>query len=72
MAELKELHAECVRALKEYMAQANKTCALMDSIVFPLTHEKRLAILEHRLQENAAQERYQIARRHFFEAVNSE
>lgn len=72
MAKLKELHIQCVRALKEYMQQANKTCTLMDAIVFPITHEQRLAVLEHRMQENAAQERYQIARQHFFEALNSE
>jgi hypothetical protein len=64
---LRQLHAECVGALREYIHQAEKTCELLRSIPeFPLSMEHRLAVLEQRLAENAAHDRYQLAREKLF------
>ena len=49
---LRQLHEECVGALREYIHQAEKTCELLRSIPeFPLSMEHRLAVLEQRLAE---------------------
>lgn len=64
---LKQLRTECVRALRKYMREADKTCTLLHSIrVFPVPLERRLAILDQRLVENAAHERYQLSRQQLF------
>jgi hypothetical protein len=64
---LKQLRTECVRTLRKYMHEADKTCTLLNSIrMFPVPLEKRLAILDQRLVENAAHERYQTSRQQLF------
>jgi hypothetical protein len=67
---LKVLRTGCVRALRNYMRAANKTCTLLNAIrKFPVPLEQRLAILDQRLAENAAHERYQLARQQLFRAA---
>jgi hypothetical protein len=64
---LKQSRIACVQALRNYMREADKTCSLLNSIrAFPVPFEKRLAILDQRLRENAAHERYQLAREQLF------
>jgi hypothetical protein len=71
--ELQELHVQCVRALKAYMAEANKTCKLLTRITeFPLSFKERSEVLSQRLVENAAQESYQNARQKLFQTAGWE
>jgi hypothetical protein len=65
-----ELHTECVRALRNYIAEANKTCKLLNDLTkFPTTPQERNAVLEQRQAENKAQEQYQVARNDLFTAA---
>jgi hypothetical protein len=65
------IHVRCVRALRNYMAEANKTCKLLTSIrSFPIDPDVRHSILTQRRAENRAQQAYQLARRDLFEAAN--
>jgi hypothetical protein len=65
-----ELHSQCVRALRDYIAEANKTCKLLNDLTtFPTTLEQRNAVLEQRQAENKAQEQYQMARNDLFTAA---
>jgi hypothetical protein len=71
--QVEEMHADCVRALRRYITEANKTCRLLEDITkFPINLETRSEILEQRLVENEAQERYQRARQALFQAANWE
>ena len=68
---LDEIHAECVSALRRYMAEANKTCKLLTAIKeFPINLKQKREILDQRLVENEAQEWYQKSRRKLFRAAN--
>jgi hypothetical protein len=68
--DLEELHVECVRALRSYMAEANKTCKLLVNIKeFPVSLEMRQQIEEQRLSENLAHDDYQDARLALFSAA---
>lgn len=70
---LKQLRIACVQALRKYMREADKTCTLLNSIrQFPVPLEKRLAILDQRLVENAAHERYQQSRQQLFRLAKCE
>ena len=67
---LQELHVTCVRALRRYIVEANKTCRILaDITTFPVSTKARKAILQQRQAENAAHESYQNARRGLFEAA---
>ena len=68
-----DLHVKCVRALRDYIAEANHTCKVLSDIEsFPVSIDKRLAILEQRRAENVAAQRYQDARQGLFSAANWE
>jgi hypothetical protein len=68
---LEELHVACVRALRAYIVEANKTCKLLTAITgFPLSLKQRSAILEQRLVENEAHDSYQFARQKLFQVAN--
>jgi hypothetical protein len=68
---LEEIHAECVRALRRYMVEANKTCKLLTAIKrFPIDLKTKKKILDQRLIENEAQDLYQRTRRELFTAAN--
>jgi hypothetical protein len=70
---LQGLHADCVRALRSYIAEANQTCKLLTNVKsFPLPVDQQMAIPEQRRKENAAHERYQEARRQLFAAAKWE
>jgi len=65
------IHVRCVKALRNYMAEANKTCKLLTSIQnFPIEPGVRQNILLQRQVENQAHEAYQLARRDLFEAAD--
>jgi hypothetical protein len=68
--ELEALHRTCMRTLKAYMEEANKTCELLNSITsFPVSIETRQAMLRQRVSENHARELYDLARAQLFEAA---
>jgi hypothetical protein len=68
---LEQIHAECVRALRRYMIEANKTCKLLTAIKqFPIDRKTKKEILDQRLLENEAQDLYQRTRRELFSAAN--
>jgi hypothetical protein len=68
--EVKALHKECVVRLKELIAQANRTCALLESITeFPITWDMWQGAMDQRICENNAQARYQEARESLFAAI---
>jgi hypothetical protein len=70
---LEELHMQCVRALRSYMAVANQTCKLLTAIKnFPLPTQTRTELLEQRRKENIASDKYQQARRRLFDAAHWE
>ena len=61
-----QLHIDCVRSLRSYMAEANLTCKLLTHVAkFPVSSDERLRILEQRRRENIAFEHYRDARRRF-------
>jgi hypothetical protein len=67
---LQQLHIDCVRALREYVAQANKTCKVLVNISrFPVSPDMRTEILGQRQAENRAHEAYQAARLALFRAA---
>ena len=71
--QLQELHIDCVRALREYIKEANKTCkALVNIKGFPVSPETRTEILEQRRTENRAHDAYQSARLNLFRAAGWE
>ena len=68
--DVEHLHINCVRALRQYIVEANKTCRLLNSIKnFPVTLENRLAIIEQRQNENERHSQDQIAREQLFRAA---
>ena len=68
--DLQELHRECMSALRAYIEVAGRSCQLLDEITsFPVSVKQTAAILQQRLAENEAHDRYQIARRKLFEAA---
>ena len=68
--EIKELHQKCVERLKDLIAQANRTCALLESMTeFPITLDVWLRAVDQRARENEAQARYQEVRERLFHAV---
>lgn len=70
---LQDLHNKCVRSLRNYMAEANKTCQLLNAITkFPVSMEERMEILAQRRTENEAHERYHHARAILFRAAQWE
>ena len=70
MSDGKEKLVDLHVALRDYMAQANKTCKLLIGInEFPVTMDKRTEILEQRRTENRAHEMYQMARQNLFQAA---
>jgi hypothetical protein len=60
----------CVSALQHYIREANATCSLLNSITaFPVSDRIRQTILDQRLRENDAHERYRKVRDAFFAAA---
>jgi hypothetical protein len=57
-ANIEELHKECVESLKDLMAQANRTCSLLEAMTeFPITLEIWQQALDQRVRQNHAQAR---------------
>ena len=68
--EVVQLHIDCVRSLRSYMAEANQTCKLLVQIdKFPVSAGDRISILEQRQRENVAFEQYRDARARLFDAA---
>lgn len=68
--DIDRLHKECVESLKYLIAQANRTCSLLEKMrEFPLSLEIWQQAVDQRLRENAAQTRYQEARERLFDAI---
>src|SRR5262244_3987879 len=66
---VQELHVECVRALRWYIAEANKTCRILAEITrFPVSLEVRNQILQQRRAENAAHDRRRAFRKKYARA----
>jgi hypothetical protein len=58
-----QLHGQCAKALKSYIHEARKTCDLLGGHEDgPADLAERRAIVEQRVRENDAYERYQKAR----------
>ena len=56
--------------LKDLMAQANRTCSLLESMTeFPITLDNWQKAIDQRMRENEAQARYQEARERLFDAI---
>jgi hypothetical protein len=69
-ADIGELHRKCVERLKDLIAQANRTCSLLESMTeFPITLDIWLNAVEQRVRENHAATRYQEAREQLFDAL---
>jgi hypothetical protein len=69
----RELHEECVKRLKDLIAESNRTCSLLESMTeFPTTAETWRKAVAQRVRENNAHERYQKAREHLFNAIRSQ
>lgn len=68
--EIEKLHKKCVERLKDLIAQANRTCSLLDSMAeFPLSLNVWQEAVEQRVRENDAHRRYQEARARLFDAI---
>ena len=68
--ELEQLHIDCVRTLRSYIAEANQTSKLLVQVEkFPVPTVQRFQMLEQRQRENIALDRYQDARKRLFEAA---
>jgi hypothetical protein len=69
-SDIEELHNKCLEALKNMVAQANRTCSLLESMTtFPITLDIWRRAVEQRMRENDAQARYQEARERLFKAI---
>ena len=68
--EIEKLHKECVERLKDLIAQANRTCSLLESMTeFPITLNIWQKAIDQRVRENDAQVGYQRARESLFDAI---
>jgi len=68
--ELQHLHAFCVRTLRRYIEEAERTCRIFNEVhKFPVSREVREKILQQRESENAANNDYMVARQKLFEAA---
>lgn len=68
--EIEKLHKRCVERLKDLIAQANRTCSLLDSMAeVPLSLDIWQKAVEQRVRENDAHARYQEARERLFKAM---
>jgi hypothetical protein len=71
--EIKELHKKCVERLKHLIAQANRTCSLLESMTeFPITLDMWQMAVHQRMSENNAQARYQEVRERLFDTIRPE
>jgi hypothetical protein len=69
-ADIKGLHKTCVERLKGLIAQANRTCSLLESITeLPITLDTWLKVVEQRVTEDDAHLRYQEVRERLFDAI---
>jgi len=67
-----ELRADCLRSLSRYFCEANETCKLILAVKkFPASHRERQAILDQRLQENAAFQDYCSARAELLNRISA-
>jgi hypothetical protein len=68
--DLQKLHRDCLSALRAYIAEASRTCKLLDKVAeFPMSPEQQENLLQQRQFESHAQERYQRARLPLFDAI---
>ena len=68
--EIEKLHKKCVERLKDLIAQANRTCSLLDSMTqFPIPLDIWQDAVEQRVRENEAHFRYQEAREQLFDLI---
>ena len=68
--DIKALHKKCVDRLKELIAEANRTCSLLDSMTeSPVTAHTYQQAINQRVRENDAHARYQKVRRRLFDAI---
>jgi hypothetical protein len=68
--DIKELHKQCVERLKDLIAEANRTCSLLESMTeFPITLETWQLALSQRVSENNAHDRYQKIRERLFDVI---
>jgi hypothetical protein len=68
--DFKALHKKCVDRLKDLIAEANRTCSLLDSMTeFPVTADTYQRAIDQRVSENDAHARYQEVRECLFDAM---
>jgi hypothetical protein len=68
--DIKELHKTCVERLKGLIAQANRTCSLLESMTeLPITLDIWLRAVDQRVTEDEAHFRYQEVRERLFDAI---
>jgi hypothetical protein len=71
MTDLTVLHNACRAALAAYITEAQRTCELLTDIaIFPVPADKRYALIEQRLRENEAYERYHFERTKLFDLAS--
>jgi hypothetical protein len=58
--DIKELHKMCVERLKRLIAEADRTCSLLEFMTeLPITLDIWLSVVEQRVIEDEAHSRYQ-------------
>lgn len=68
--QFRELHARCWEALKHYVREAERMCALFDQCLpEPSSMQTRAEIAEQRIRENNAHATYLEIRRQLFDAA---
>ena len=70
MTERQLLRDECLKALSNYVSQAQKTCELLGDIeTNSLSLERLLAILAHTQTEDETQKMYMVLRQRLFDGL---
>ena len=69
-SEAEKLHKICIERLKELIAQANRTCSLLDAMAeFPISLDTWQKAVEQRMRENDTYARYQEVRERLFQVI---
>ena len=70
LVDIREMHKMCVERLKGLIAQANRTCSLLESMTeLPITLDIWLRLVDQRVTEDDAYFRYQEVRERLFNAL---
>jgi hypothetical protein len=67
---LERLHRACTDALAKLLEEGKEMCRVLSQVtVHPVSSSQRLAIMEQRVKENAAQGAYDAARQELFKVA---